>query len=369
MQTMLAENIRKFRKERSLTQEQLAEVLGVTTGAVYKWEARLSVPDLDLIMEMADFFDTSVDVLLGYEMKDNHLEATVKRLQEYRRKKDAEGLSEALSAAEKALKKYPHSFRIVNESASLYYIFGVESKNRKYFLRALELLEQSRLLLSQNTDPEISEQTLCGKMGEIYLGLNEEEKGIELLKKYNSGGLYDHKIGHILAECGRPEEAAPFLSKAMAWIIADLIDTVIGYMLVYLSRGDHTSAQAILQLGIGFFGGLRKENRPNILDKIDCALLTALAYSQFASGCEEAARASLQEAQALAAFFDQAPSYDESDIRFIDRIEGASAHDDLGATAAEAVDNVVKQFENEAFSAFWKSVSGQGEQTNTTEEE
>lgn len=44
MKMMLAENIRSFRKERSLTQEQLAEALGVTAGAVYKWEAKLSTP-------------------------------------------------------------------------------------------------------------------------------------------------------------------------------------------------------------------------------------------------------------------------------------------------------------------------------------
>lgn len=74
MTNRLAENIRVLRKERSLTQEQLAEVLGVTTGAVYKWEAKLSQPELNMVMELADFFDTSVDVLLGYEMKDNHLE-------------------------------------------------------------------------------------------------------------------------------------------------------------------------------------------------------------------------------------------------------------------------------------------------------
>ncbi|MBR3016387.1 MAG: helix-turn-helix transcriptional regulator [Clostridia bacterium] len=43
MKMMLAENIRTFRKERSLTQEQLAEALGVTAGAVYKWEAKLSI--------------------------------------------------------------------------------------------------------------------------------------------------------------------------------------------------------------------------------------------------------------------------------------------------------------------------------------
>ena len=65
MEITLAENVRKLRKERRLTQEQLAEVLGVTTGAVYKWESGMSVPDISLIMEMADFFDTSVDVLLG----------------------------------------------------------------------------------------------------------------------------------------------------------------------------------------------------------------------------------------------------------------------------------------------------------------
>jgi transcriptional regulator with XRE-family HTH domain len=101
MEMKLAENIRALRKERSLTQEELAEVLRVTAGAVYKWEAGLSVPDIGLILQMADFFDISVDALLGYEMKDNHIDATVKRLWEYCRKKDWEGLAEA----EKAIKK------------------------------------------------------------------------------------------------------------------------------------------------------------------------------------------------------------------------------------------------------------------------
>lgn len=109
MVTKLSENIRKFRKERGLTQEQLAEVLGVTVGAVYKWEARLSQPELSMVMELADFFDTSVDVLLGYEMRDNRLEVCLARLKKYRDQKDPAGLLEA----EKALKKYPNHFDIV----------------------------------------------------------------------------------------------------------------------------------------------------------------------------------------------------------------------------------------------------------------
>ena len=71
METRIAENIRAYRKKRGLTQEQLAEVLGVSVGAVYNWESRSSLPELRLIMEMADFFDVSVDVLLGYQMITN----------------------------------------------------------------------------------------------------------------------------------------------------------------------------------------------------------------------------------------------------------------------------------------------------------
>ena len=353
MNLTLSENIRSFRKQRRLTQEQLAEVLGVTPGAVYKWEAKLSVPELELIVEMADFFDTSVDVLLGYEVKDNRLETTVKRLQEYRRSKDRDGLAEA----EKALKKYPHSFQIVNASAALYRAFGFDSGDKALFRRALELLEQSRLLLGQNEDPQISEQTIYGRIAQTYLGLDETDKAIELWKAHNADGVFSPRIGHILAQSDAVEEAIPFLSEALAKLLSDLVSTIIGYMNVYLKRGDHASCQAILGWGIELLLGLREGGKPNYFDKVSAVLLAALAGSQFLSGQGDEARDTLIKAKELAAFFDASPSYDESDIRFITRIEGASAHDDMGATATDAVDHAVNQFDNEAFAAIWREIA------------
>ena len=352
MKMMLAENIRALRKERSLTQEQLAEALGVTAGAVYKWEAKLSIPELALIVEMANFFDTSVDTLLGYEMKDNRLDVTVKRLQEYRRQKDLAGLAEA----EKALKKYPHSFQIVRESAVIYGAFAAESGDKALFHRALELLEQSRLLLSQNKDPQISEQTIYGRIADTYLGLGETDKAIELWKTHNADGVYSPRIGYNLAENGHVEEAVPFLSEALLKLVSDLITTIMGYVNVYLSRGDHASCQAILNWGIGLLLGLRDADKPNYFDRVSAVLLVVLAGSQFLSGQGDEARDTLIKAKELAAFFDASPSYDESDIRFINRIEGASAYDDLGATAMDGVRNVVSQFQNEEFSALWSAV-------------
>ena len=67
MELLIGENIRLLRKKHGLTQEQLAETLGVTPGAVYKWEAKLSVPDISLILELANFFDISVDAIENVE--------------------------------------------------------------------------------------------------------------------------------------------------------------------------------------------------------------------------------------------------------------------------------------------------------------
>ena len=353
MRLTISKNIRAFRKQRGLTQEQLAEVLGVTTGAVYKWESGLSFPELPMIVELADFFDTSVDALLGYEMKDNRPEATVTRLREYRRSKDRDGLAEA----EKALKKYPHSFQIVTESAALYRAFGIEAGDKKLLRRALELLEQSRLLLSQNKDPQISEQTIYGKIAQTYLGLDEMDKAIALWKAHNAGGVYNSRIGSILAQNDQIEEAVPYLSEALANLLADLITTINGYVNVYLNHGDHASAQAILHWGISLLQGLREGDKPNYFDRVSAVLLVVLAGSQHLSGQGDEARDTLIKAKELAAFFDASPSYDESDIRFITRIEGASAHDDLGATAMDGVRNAVSQFDSDEFAALWSAVS------------
>ncbi len=353
MTIKLAQNIRAFRKQNSLTQEQLAEVLGVTVGAVYKWESGLSVPELRLLMEIADFFDTSVDVLLGYEMKDNRLKATVQRLKEYRHSKDLAGLCEA----EKALKKYPNAFEIVYNSAVLYKVFGMESQDRKLLNRALELMENSRLLLPQNTNPEISEVTIYGSVAKIYLTLGESDRAVELLKQYNAGGIYDYLIGlSLAADCARPGEAETFLEQALLRNITALIHIIIGYVNVFCDRGDYSSAQAILLWGINILSGLREAHKPNFLDKICCTFFVCLAYSYGKTGDSAAAYQALRNARELAWQFDAAPNYEANAVRFVAHGEDASIHDDLGATAEDGIRKTIASFADETLSALWKEL-------------
>ena len=349
----LSENIRAFRRARGLTQEQLAEVLDVTVGAVYKWESGQSTPELATILELADFFDTSVDALLGYEMKDNRLQATVERLRRCRDEKDRAGFAEA----EKALKKYPNSFDVVYGSALLYTMFGAETKEKPLLHRALELLESSRLLLAQNTDPQISEATVFGKTAAVLLALGDAERAVSLLQKHNAGGLYDDLIGLTLAaDCKRLEEALPFLSESLLNHTVALLRTVFGYLNVYLDRGDDCAARDIARWGSAMLSGLREDGRPCFFDKTNCALLVCLAASEFRLGDAEAARGTLRQAEEMAAQFDAAPSYRLRTVRFAAPTEHASAYDDLGATAAETVRNTLRALDDPALCALWEEV-------------
>ena len=62
---MLSDNIKRIRKSKGLSQEELAIKLNVVRQTVSKWENGLSVPDSDMLIALADELDTSVSVLLG----------------------------------------------------------------------------------------------------------------------------------------------------------------------------------------------------------------------------------------------------------------------------------------------------------------
>lgn len=68
---MLNENIRKYRKECGLSQEEMAVKLHVVRQTISKWETNLSVPDADMLVEIAKLLQVSVEQLLDYSGKDS----------------------------------------------------------------------------------------------------------------------------------------------------------------------------------------------------------------------------------------------------------------------------------------------------------
>ncbi len=63
----LSENLKKFRLQKNLTQEDVAAYLGITPQSVSKWERNESCPDITFLPALANMFETSIDLLIGMD--------------------------------------------------------------------------------------------------------------------------------------------------------------------------------------------------------------------------------------------------------------------------------------------------------------
>ena len=357
MNIKLSDNIRVFRKARSLTQQQLAEALGVTAGAVYKWEAKLSTPDINILIELADLFDTSVDVLLGYEMKDNKQATLIARLREHLHNKDMQGLVEA----EKALIRYPNNFNVVHQSAILYHMFGLMHHDKKLLCRSIELMERSILLIEHNSEPEISELSIYRDIACIYSLMGEDDRAVEILTRHNPCGIFDAAIGLSLGSgCNRQDEALPYLSMALLNNTISLVQIFTGYFNVFFKKRDYSSAITILKMALNFFADLKEQEKSSFLDKICVQFYVCLAMAEIELRDIDVARKSLHTAKMIAEKFDLLPNYEANSIRFVFTSEQKTVFDDLGTTAMDCIQNMMEDGGSETLLALWEEIKRAG---------
>ncbi len=111
MNIYFSENVKRFRKERDLTQEALADFLGVSFQTISKWERGESYPDIELLPTIADFFSVSTDDLLGVDKAKNE-EEILALCEKFDKKQYAGSEGPFGYFMVDAYKKYPSDFRI-----------------------------------------------------------------------------------------------------------------------------------------------------------------------------------------------------------------------------------------------------------------
>ena len=114
MELNIGINIKRLRLAKGLTQEQLAELLTISTAAVSKWEAKNTYPDITMLFPLAEIFGVTVDELLGYDEAKAKADVD-KILAEYQRLYVDGRFNEGKDLIVKARKKYPHDYRIMNK--------------------------------------------------------------------------------------------------------------------------------------------------------------------------------------------------------------------------------------------------------------
>ena len=59
-------NLKKLRKQHNLSQQKLADILHISQQSIYKYENDITFPDIEILIQMANYFSTSIDYLVGY---------------------------------------------------------------------------------------------------------------------------------------------------------------------------------------------------------------------------------------------------------------------------------------------------------------
>lgn len=111
MTIYFGENLKRLRKEKEITQETLADFLGVSFQTVSKWERGETYPDITMLPVISSFFNVSVDDLLGVDKAQKE-----QKINEYLEIYDSMRLKDASTAfkkLQKAVKEFPGEFRIL----------------------------------------------------------------------------------------------------------------------------------------------------------------------------------------------------------------------------------------------------------------
>lgn len=116
MQLNLGTKIRELRRRDGRTQDNLAEVLGVTAQAVSRWESGGSYPDMEMIPAIANYFGVSIDELFGYDnVREKRIDEIVERLTEMNKENNGidVNVDDCIKMARTALAEFPANEKIL----------------------------------------------------------------------------------------------------------------------------------------------------------------------------------------------------------------------------------------------------------------
>ena len=182
MNINIAGNLKRLRKQRNLTQEDLANFIGVSFQAVSKWECGDGYPDITILPTLANFFEVTLDELVGMnEIKD------AKKLDEIKKQNDkimmnGGTIKEHIELFRGALKTFPNDYWLLSELAKYLSFFDVDYTDEQKKKNNEESIKISERILEFCTDTKIRNSIQANMCRSLH-HVGEKDKAIELAKK------------------------------------------------------------------------------------------------------------------------------------------------------------------------------------------
>lgn len=237
--------IRKYRKEKEMTQEEMAGYLGVTAPAVNKWESGASCPDITLLAPIARLLQISTDTLLSYkeELTREEIGMFANKISETMQRESFEA---AYKEAVNVLREYPNCELLILTVASIldsYRVIGEQKEVGKYEAEITSLFERAM----KSADTNIKQGAIIALFNKC-LQKEEYEKAQAYLdkieKQLNNPDRYQ---ALLYARCGKTEEAYELYERLVMAGFSELSWALNGIYELETEKKDFETAEKIVE--------------------------------------------------------------------------------------------------------------------------
>lgn len=217
MELMIGDKLKKLRRSRNLTQEEVAAHLGISYQAISKWERGDGYPDITMLPSLANYFDISVDELIGMEEI-----SSAKNLDEINRlwqENRTHGKhKENVELMRGTLKIYPNNaLLLVQLSASLERLDGTQKEKREYLKESIAVQEQ---ILRYCDDSEVR-GTVLFNISDAYYRYGDYGKAVEYAEKLpNLYKTRETALTRILKDNSERNSIARLAIEPLSWLLS-----------------------------------------------------------------------------------------------------------------------------------------------------
>ena len=173
----IGSTIKRLRREKNITQEQLSEYLGITSRAISQWECDRTAPDISMLPALCHIFDVSSDVLLGIDIEKKN-EEIKKYLTQATELGNQGKSSERTALLREANKKFPRDYKIMQ---SLAYSLVCEY-SRKGIKEYDEIFDLCNRIIAECTDSTTRYEAI-DTLGHAYAYAGKNDEMLKLAKE------------------------------------------------------------------------------------------------------------------------------------------------------------------------------------------
>ncbi|WP_336973150.1 helix-turn-helix transcriptional regulator [Bacillus thuringiensis] len=226
------------RKEKGITQEELAAYIGITKASVSKWETGQSYPDITFLPLLASYFNISIDELISYtpQMEQEDIKNLYHRLAEAF---SEEPFDEVIMECRGIIKKYYSCFPLLIQIGILFINHHMLTEDTD---RGIEILEEAMNLFSrvqEESDDVSLVKEAASFQATCYLILNRPNEVLQLLGEtirpnFPEGDL----IAQAYQMLGNAEKANEVMQISMYQHLIQLVGTIPNYVVVNASSAE-----------------------------------------------------------------------------------------------------------------------------------